>query len=78
VDGENGFIVAKRDPAALADKAITLVRDPALRAAMGRAGRRLYEEKFTEQRMVASLAHAFQAVLARHRAGGHSDRPGRA
>jgi hypothetical protein len=30
---------------------------------MGRESRRLYEERFTEERMVANLARAFRAVL---------------
>lgn len=65
VDGVNGFIVAKRDPAAIAEKAIRLVRDRALREAMGAASLRLYQERFTEARMVAAMKDAFNAVLSR-------------
>ena len=63
-DGRNGFIVAKQNPAELADRAIELIRDADRRQSMGREGRRLYEERFTEERMVANLGAAFRAVLA--------------
>jgi glycosyltransferase involved in cell wall biosynthesis len=62
-DGINGFIVAKQNPAELADRAIELIQDAGRRRAMGRESRRLYEERFTEERMVANLARAFRAVL---------------
>jgi glycosyltransferase involved in cell wall biosynthesis len=63
-DGINGFIVGKQDPAELADRAIELIQNAERRRAMGRESRRLYEELFTEERMVANLAAAFRAVLA--------------
>jgi glycosyltransferase involved in cell wall biosynthesis len=62
-DGINGFIVGKQNPAELADRAIELIRNAERRQAMGRESRRLYEERFTEERMVANLAAAFRAVL---------------
>jgi glycosyltransferase involved in cell wall biosynthesis len=65
VDGENGYIVAKRDPAAVAEKAIELARDPALRRRMGERSRALYLERFTEARMVGALAAAFHATVKR-------------
>jgi glycosyltransferase involved in cell wall biosynthesis len=64
-DGANGFIVPKRDPRAVAERIITLARDPALRARMGRESRRLYEAEFTEARMVARLGDALAAVIGR-------------
>ncbi|MBM4196600.1 MAG: glycosyltransferase family 4 protein [Gammaproteobacteria bacterium] len=65
VDGVNGYIVPKRDPAAIAARTIALARDEKLRKAMGSASLRLYREKFTEERMVENMARAFRAVLAR-------------
>jgi glycosyltransferase involved in cell wall biosynthesis len=65
VDGVNGYIVAKRNPGAVAARIIELVRDPARRAEMGAASLRLYQEKFTEARMVDNMARAFRAVLGR-------------
>jgi colanic acid/amylovoran biosynthesis glycosyltransferase len=45
-DAETGFVVSRRDPAALADKLEILSRDPALRRRMGKAGRKRVLEKF--------------------------------
>jgi glycosyltransferase involved in cell wall biosynthesis len=63
-DGINGFIVGKQNPGEIADRAINLIQDTGRRQTMGRESRRLYEERFTEERMVANLAAAFRAVLA--------------
>jgi phosphatidylinositol alpha-1,6-mannosyltransferase len=38
-DGETGYLVDGRDPAAVAERLATLLIDDALRAAMGAAGR---------------------------------------
>ena len=65
IHGQNGFIVPKRDPAAVARAIEQLVRDPALRARMGQESRRLYTERFTEAHMVANLGRAFDAVISR-------------
>ncbi len=45
-DGENGFLVPWRDPAAFAERIGWLMRDPALRGRMGRAAR-LTAQRFT-------------------------------
>jgi len=51
-DGVNGRIVPVGDSAALADALVKLLRDEACRTAMGEAGRRRFEERFTVDRMV--------------------------
>jgi glycosyltransferase involved in cell wall biosynthesis len=63
IDGVNGYIVEKRNPAMLAELAIRLVRNPALRESMGQASLRLYNDQFTEARMVERLGNAFRAAL---------------
>lgn len=46
VNGETGYIVPRRDPAALATRLAELAHDPRKRAVMGRAGRRRVEQCF--------------------------------
>lgn len=57
VDGETGRVVPVRDPAALAAALGEVLGSDALAARLGAAGRRRFEEHFTDDRMVeASLA----------------------
>lgn len=62
VDGDNGFIIAKQSPAAVAARAIALVKDAELRTRMGARSRQLYSANFTELAMARQLARAFHAV----------------
>jgi glycosyltransferase involved in cell wall biosynthesis len=63
IDGVNGFIVEKRNPQQIAERLKILIEDPELRRKMGRESRRLYEENFTEEKMVVRLAAVFDKVL---------------
>lgn len=45
-DGETGFVVARRDPRALADRLEELAKDDALRGRLGASGRRRALERF--------------------------------
>ena len=45
-DGEDGFLVEEKNIEQLADRVLTLLRDPALRARMGEAGWRRTHEEF--------------------------------
>jgi glycosyltransferase involved in cell wall biosynthesis len=58
VYGETGYLVDPRDDAALAQHVITLLRDPALRARMGAAGRARVEAHFSAE--VSGLAFSHQ------------------
>lgn len=53
VNGENGLLVAVRDPAALAEALGKLLRNASLRREMGLASRRLAEERFDEDVLIA-------------------------
>lgn len=46
-DGRNGFLVAQRNAEDLANRLEDLVKDPALRSRMGKAGREKFETHFT-------------------------------
>lgn len=63
IDGVNGFIVAPNNPIEIADKIEYLIRNPDICEKMGRESRRLYEENFTEEKMVQKLARVFYTVL---------------
>jgi glycosyltransferase involved in cell wall biosynthesis len=57
--GVSGFLVARRDVAAAADRILTLVADPELRARMGRAARQQVEAQFDLAANVALLIEAY-------------------
>ena len=48
-NGNSGYTVEKNNPTALASAIELLLKDPELRNSMGVAGRRQFEEKFTEE-----------------------------
>lgn len=64
IDGLNGFIVDPGRPDQIAEKIMLLMQNAELRMKMGQESRRLYEEKFTGEKMVERLTYAFHAVLA--------------
>jgi glycosyltransferase involved in cell wall biosynthesis len=51
-DGVTGTLVPRRDPKALAEAIIDLLKNPDKARAFGEAGRRRVEEKFTQERML--------------------------
>jgi glycosyltransferase involved in cell wall biosynthesis/ubiquinone/menaquinone biosynthesis C-methylase UbiE len=63
VDGETGFIVSKRDDAAVADRICQLLRDEALRRRMGQAARERFLTHYTAEVSNALLAKVFADVL---------------
>ncbi|MDX3894169.1 glycosyltransferase family 1 protein [Pusillimonas sp.] len=66
-DGQTGFLVAPRDPDALASRLAMLARSPELAQRMGRAGERRARSLFTWQRVAGQLDDVF-AQLAMGRA----------
>lgn len=61
-DGVTGLLVPRKDPAALAEAIIALLRDPARRETMGAAARERAAEIFGEDRVVAALLDAYAAA----------------
>ena len=59
-----GFLVPIRDPQAVGEKIELLIRDPDLRASMGRAGRRRYENHFTLAKYHQRLRQVFLELAA--------------
>lgn len=61
--GENGLVVPSGDATALAEAVSDLLRYPSRRAAMGAAGRRTVEERFSAHRMVREIETIFRRVM---------------
>ncbi len=61
--GETGLLVMPHDIAGLAEALAALVRDPARRQAMGRAGRALVEREFGEEGVARQTLALYHAVL---------------
>src|SRR4051794_41932404 len=60
---ETGLLVPPGDVAALSRAIAALARDPQRRRAMGRAGRRLVEREFAEQRIAAYTLALYETAL---------------
>jgi len=64
-DGTNALLIEKGDAKALAQKTLLLVNDPALRAQIGQANRRRFEEQYTLEKYGDSMIKAFQEMETR-------------
>ncbi|WP_293783134.1 glycosyltransferase family 4 protein [uncultured Aeromicrobium sp.] len=63
--GVTGWLVQPGDPRQIADAIATLLSDDALRRRFGDAGRRLYRERFTAERMTAETLAVYAETLGR-------------
>jgi glycosyltransferase involved in cell wall biosynthesis len=63
VEGQTGILVPPRDPNALADALLTLLRDPNLRRRMGQAGRQRVQEYFSVDQMVSKTETLYEQLL---------------
>ncbi len=61
-DGETGLLVPARNPDALADAVLGLLRDPERGRRMGEAGRRRVERAFDVRRMVADYENLYREL----------------
>lgn len=62
-DEKTGRLVPAKDPAALAEVLGEVLRDPDRAAEMGRAGRRVVQERFTADRMASQIVQQFGTAL---------------
>ncbi len=67
-DGETGFVVGRRNPAALAEKIEILARDPQRRLRMGEAGRRRVTSLFQLRDQIDRFERFYSDILAREAA----------
>jgi glycosyltransferase involved in cell wall biosynthesis len=63
VDRETGLLVAEPSAAALADRLVELARDPDERSRLGAAGRRRYQQLFTQQAFGTRMIDVLQPFL---------------
>jgi glycosyltransferase involved in cell wall biosynthesis len=63
--GETGWLVPSRNPAAMARAVLSLLADPARRKAMGRAARASALARFRPEPIVQRLEAVYDEVLAR-------------
>lgn len=66
-DEVTGLLVPPGEPGALASAMSRLLADTLLREAMGRAGRRRFEERFTAQASVGRYAALYQSLIAENK-----------
>jgi glycosyltransferase involved in cell wall biosynthesis len=69
-DGSSGLLVPPGDVEALAGAIDRLAGDPGLRAAMGRAGRKLVEERYDWEQNTAQMEALYQQLVAFTQAAG--------
>jgi glycosyltransferase involved in cell wall biosynthesis len=63
VEGETGFLVGRGDEAGFRERLARLLQDPRLRASLGEAGRKRYEEAFTLERMIRETWRLYEEIL---------------
>jgi hypothetical protein len=61
--GYNGLLVPTRDPIALADALGTLLGDPEMRTRMGKAGRSMVVNDFSEEQVIDETMQVYLDVL---------------
>jgi glycosyltransferase involved in cell wall biosynthesis len=62
VNGETGFLVPPKDASAIANRLTLLIENPDLRAKLGAAGRRRYEQNFTVDKFHAHMEEALSTL----------------
>lgn len=68
ITGKTGFLVKPNDAAGLAEGVSKLLADPALRAQMGAAGRKLVDPAFRAETMVREIAEVYEQLMKTHAA----------
>jgi glycosyltransferase involved in cell wall biosynthesis len=73
--GTNGLLVPPKDPAALADAIATLLNDATLRAEMGRRGREIAVNEFSEEKVIQQTLALYRQLLSTGAAPLNADNP---
>ena len=62
-DGQNGLLIPPKNPHALAEALVTLLRDGALRVRMGARGREIVVNEFTVQKIAKETLEVYRRLL---------------
>ena len=73
--GINGLLVATKNPAALADAIATLLNNASLRAEMGRRGRKIAVNEFSEEKVIQQTLALYRKLLGGGAAPMNADSP---
>jgi L-malate glycosyltransferase len=77
VDGQSGYLVPSDDDAAMADRVVSLLRDPSRARAMGQHGRQIVEQSFSCDAQLQSTLELYDRLLAgKNRIGRRAFRSG--
>lgn len=71
-EGKNGFLIEKGDAAAFTNALAALLTDPTLRQQMGRASRRIAENRFDQKAIMAQYIHLYRKLNLLHGASAKS------
>lgn len=63
VDGTTGYLVPEHDVTALAERIVTLLRDPGLGERLGKAGREMVVDRFNLHRQTGRLEELYRSLL---------------
>ena len=61
-EGENGLLVPARDPQALSDAILCLIKNPELRANMGHRGREIVVKEFSSEKVIAQTLELYEEL----------------
>ena len=61
--GVNGFLVTPDDDADLVNRLTEIVRNPGMRKAMGAAGKKRVQERFSMERMISDYERLYRSIL---------------
>lgn len=61
-DGKSGFLVPPKDPKALAEKLLVLLKDDKMREEFGIQGRKIVEEKFTLEKHIKEIEKIYEVL----------------
>ncbi|MEK6692594.1 MAG: glycosyltransferase [Nitrospirota bacterium] len=63
INGETGYLVPPKNPSALADKIMSILKDDTVRVDMGKTGRRLVASRFSLEGMLDRIENLYKELL---------------